>query len=38
VVHVLADAPPGDGFEPMEADLEDVYFHQIGIAAGREAA
>jgi ABC-type multidrug transport system ATPase subunit len=38
VVHVLADAHPGDGFEPMEADLEDVYFHQIGVAAGREAA
>jgi ABC-type multidrug transport system ATPase subunit len=38
VVHVLSDAPPGDGFEPMEPDLEDVYFHRIGAAAEREAA
>ena len=26
VVHVLADRPPGDGFEPAEPDLEHVYF------------
>ena len=26
VVHVHADASPGAGFEPVEADLEDVYF------------
>jgi ABC-2 type transport system ATP-binding protein len=26
VVHVYADAPPGAGFDPVEADLEDVYF------------
>jgi len=25
-VHVLGDAPPGDGFAPVEPDLEDVYF------------
>jgi ABC-type multidrug transport system ATPase subunit len=37
VVHVLSDQRPGDGFEPLEADLEDVYFHRIG-ASGQEAA
>ncbi len=26
VIHVLADANPGDGFEAIEGDLEDVYF------------
>jgi ABC-type multidrug transport system ATPase subunit len=26
VVHVYADASPGPGFEPVEPDLEDVYF------------
>ena len=26
VVHVYADGSPGDGFEPVEPDLEDVYF------------
>ena len=26
VIRVLADAPPGAGFEPAEASLEDVYF------------
>jgi ABC-2 type transport system ATP-binding protein len=26
VVHVYADASPGAGFEPVEPDLEDVYF------------
>ncbi|MPY90581.1 MAG: ATP-binding cassette domain-containing protein [Luteitalea sp.] len=26
VVHVHADASPGGGFEPVEPDLEDVYF------------
>jgi ABC-type multidrug transport system ATPase subunit len=25
-IHVLADASPGEGFEPIEPDLEDVYF------------
>jgi ABC-2 type transport system ATP-binding protein len=24
-IHVLSEAPPGDGFEPVVADLEDVY-------------
>ncbi len=26
VVHILADNDPGDGFSPVEAGLEDVYF------------
>ncbi|MEL7367927.1 MAG: ABC transporter ATP-binding protein [Myxococcota bacterium] len=26
VIHVLADAKPGDNFEPVDPDLEDVYF------------
>jgi ABC-2 type transport system ATP-binding protein len=26
VVHVLADSDPGEGFEPIEGGLEDVYF------------
>lgn len=26
VLHVLADAHPGEGFEPVPGDLEDVYF------------
>lgn len=38
VVHVVSDGPPGDGFEPMEADLEDVYFHRLRSAGTREAA
>ena len=38
VVHVFADAAPGDGFTALEPDLEDVYFHQLGLAAEAEAA
>ena len=26
MIRVLADAPPGDGFEPVQPSLEDVYF------------
>ena len=29
VVHVLVDDVPGDGFEPVEASLEDVYFSTL---------
>ncbi len=29
VVHVLADTDPGEGFELVEGDLEDVYFSYI---------
>lgn len=28
-IHVLSDAPPGDGFEPVAPDLEDVYLAAI---------
>jgi ABC-type multidrug transport system ATPase subunit len=36
VVHVLSDADPGDGFEPMEGGLEDLYFSTL--SATRRAA
>jgi ABC-type multidrug transport system ATPase subunit len=29
VIHVLADHPPDDGFEPVAPDLEDLYFATI---------
>ena len=29
VIHVLADSDPGDGFEPMQGGLEDVYFSTL---------
>jgi len=29
VIHVLADASPGDGFAPAEGTLEDVYFSTL---------
>jgi ABC-2 type transport system ATP-binding protein len=29
IVHILSENDPGDGFEPFEAELEDVYFSQI---------
>ena len=29
VLHVLADSQPGDGFEAVAPDLEDVYFGQL---------
>lgn len=29
VIHVLADTNPGDGFEAIEGDLEDVYFSTL---------
>ena len=28
-IHVIADAPPGEGFEPAEPSLEDAYFAAI---------
>lgn len=37
VVHVYSEAAPA-GFEPIEPDLEDVYFHQLGLAGQSEAA
>jgi ABC-type multidrug transport system ATPase subunit len=36
VVHVLADADPGEGFVPVEGGLEDVYFSTL--SADRRAA
>ena len=36
VVHVLADRDPGDGFAPVEAGLQDVYFSTL--AHARRAA
>jgi ABC-2 type transport system ATP-binding protein len=38
VLHVLAEAPPGEGFEPIEPDLEDVYFTAIHRASRDEGA
>lgn len=29
IIHILSDSEPGNGFEPVEADLSDVYFSQI---------
>jgi ABC-type multidrug transport system ATPase subunit len=36
VIHVLSDADPGDGFEPVSGGLEDVYFSTL--AQSRRAA
>jgi ABC-type multidrug transport system ATPase subunit len=36
VIHVLADADPGDGFEPFGANLEDLYFSTL--SSTRKAA
>jgi len=30
LLHVLADDPPGEGFDPVVPDLEDVYFCALG--------
>jgi len=37
VVHVYSAATPGDGFVPVEPNLEDVYLHRVGTAALAEA-
>lgn len=29
LIHVLSDTPPGDGFSPIDANLEDLYLSQI---------
>lgn len=29
VIHIYSDVPPGDGFEHVAADLEDVYFQHL---------
>ena len=36
VIHVLADSRPGEGFEPVQGGLEDVYFSTL--SASRRAA
>jgi ABC-type multidrug transport system ATPase subunit len=38
VVHVHAEAPPGPEFEPVEPDLEDVYFSVMAGHHGTRAA
>ena len=32
VIHVLAETRPGDGFEPMQGGLEDVYFSTLAVS------
>jgi ABC-type multidrug transport system ATPase subunit len=34
VIHVYSDGDPGDAFEQVEPDLEDVYFHRLAEASG----
>ncbi len=35
LVHIFSETAPGDGFEPVEPDLEDVYFHRLRAAPGQ---
>ena len=35
VVHAYAEVLPGDGFEPVQPDLEDVYFCALAGHVGR---
>ena len=37
VIHVLADTSPGEGFEPVEGGLEDVYFSTLAVSRRRAA-
>lgn len=37
-IHVLADSKPGDGFDAVPPDLEDVYFGQLRAQATAKAA
>ncbi|HEX4951843.1 MAG TPA: ABC transporter ATP-binding protein [Thermoanaerobaculia bacterium] len=37
VLHVWSDGDPGDGFEPVEASLEDVYFRSLGAGEAQAA-
>lgn len=30
MIRIFSEAPPGDGFEPVTPDLEDVYFRALG--------
>jgi ABC-2 type transport system ATP-binding protein len=38
IVHVIADAPPDDEFEPVAPGLEDVYFSTLGAGVPGAAA
>jgi ABC-2 type transport system ATP-binding protein len=38
VIHVYSEEAPGDGFEPVSPDLEDVYFSTLRHAGDRLAA
>ena len=38
IAHVYAERSPGDGFEPVEPDLKDVYFAVMGGRAGARVA
>ncbi len=38
VLHVYSAEDPGDGFEQVEPDLEDVYFHRLAESAGAGTA
>jgi ABC-2 type transport system ATP-binding protein len=29
LIHIFSNEPPGDGFQPVPADLEDVFFARI---------
>jgi ABC-type multidrug transport system ATPase subunit len=33
VVHVYSEGAPGNGFVPVEPNLEDAYFHRVGARA-----
>ena len=37
LIHVYSDARPEDGFEPVDPDLEDVYFQRLRAARRRRA-
>jgi ABC-2 type transport system ATP-binding protein len=37
-IHVQSEIPPGDGFEPVSPDLEDVYFSVLAAAQSTEVA
>jgi hypothetical protein len=38
VIHVYSEGSPGEGFEPVEASLEDVYFSTLSQANAEKAA
>lgn len=37
VIHAFAETDPGDGFEPVSPDLEDVYFTTLHDARSEAA-